>query len=150
MTFAAPVSALVIGILSIIAPPAAALVVGNPYHSIVVRNSFGLREHVVTEPPEERPDPVTPPPNIQLTGLTNLGGKERVLLEIIEPGKLIQRPILTEGEGIDAIEVLEIDVATGRVQLRVMGVETVLTLQTRQSAVAPTGTPLPRAAALKN
>jgi len=34
MTFAAPVSALVIGILSIIAPPAAALVVGNPYHSM--------------------------------------------------------------------------------------------------------------------
>jgi len=115
--------------------PAATLVKEHPYKTIVARNVFGLQPFV-KQPIQKQPEVILPPLEVLVTGLTDIGGKSQVLLEITEAGKPVRRPILCRGEVMDGIEVLQIEVTAGFVQLRVRGVETVLRLQKKQPAIA--------------
>jgi hypothetical protein len=99
----------------------------NPYSSIVGRNCFDLRQ-MISQPANQQPEG-RPIPQIRLTGVTNLGGRNKALLEITAPGKPTTRAILSEGERRDAIEVLRINVIAGNVQLLVAGIETVVALE---------------------
>src|SRR5689334_6109099 len=95
------------------------------YGVITNRNAFGL----VPIPPPKLPDtnpPPAPPVVVKLSGITTILTTPRVLLEYTEPGKQVQKPILTVGQRDGPIEVLEIDEKAGTVRIRNSGTETLL------------------------
>jgi hypothetical protein len=88
-----------------------AVLSGNPYSQIVVRNPFGLNP-----PPAVDPNAASanPPPKITPNGIMTILGQLQVLFKVTEPaapGKPAadQSYILTEGEAQDDIEVTKID-----------------------------------------
>ena len=126
----------------------------NPYVGIVDRNPFGLKP---PPPPivETNQEPVAPPPNVKLTGISNLFAK-RALLEITEqqaparpgqappPGGTVNRPILGEGEGMFGVEVVAIDLEKSIVRIRNGGTESELTFELpKSSGGAPMSAPPP-------
>jgi hypothetical protein len=123
----------------------------NPYGQIVDRNVFGLKP---PPPPQvEAPkEEVKPPPNVKLTGISNLAQK-RAFIEVSEqapkagqPPGTVNRPILSEGEAAFGVEVLAIDVEKNIVKIRNAGIESELTFEVVKSpggATAATGTPQP-------
>src|SRR5687768_12002553 len=128
----------------------------NPYGPIVDRNPFGLKP---PPPPvvETNQEPVAPPPNVKLTGISNLFAK-RALLEVTEqqasarPGQPpaaggnVNRPILGEGEAAFGVEVLAIDFERSLVKIRNGGTESDLTFEVpKPSGGAPAGVPTPPA-----
>src|SRR5438874_469686 len=86
---------------------------GNPYHGIVDRNVFGLKDP--PPPPPPNPDAGKPPtPPITLTGITTVLGNKRAFLTLQLPAKApepakIASLMLTEGQRDGEVEVLEID-----------------------------------------
>jgi hypothetical protein len=117
------------------------------YSEIVVRNPFRLKEPV---PPSEAvvqpPPPVSSPrATVELTGITGPGilPTPRALLEIIPaPGKPMVKPVLKEGESIESVEVISIDVEKSNVVIRNGGIITNLTFRIARAApVAQIGTP---------
>lgn len=107
------------------------------YNSIVERNPFGLK------PPPPPPDPaslVPPPPPVQLAtvelkGITSILSSKRALLEIIPgPGKPMIKPILAEGEKMDSVEVVIIDVDKSQVVIRNGTLVTNLTFSVAKSS----------------
>src|SRR5437899_3176390 len=68
---------------------------GGSYHAIVHRNAFRLNSL-----PLELTAPAPLPNLITLTGITTIGGKKKVFLEITRPGFAKQpfKPILEEGQ----------------------------------------------------
>jgi hypothetical protein len=93
----------------------------NPYDSIVTRNPFGLK------PPPPPPDPelLKPPPpplqlaDVTLTGLTSIFANKRALLEIIPaPGKPAIKATLAEGERMDSVELVSIDLDKNEVTIK--------------------------------
>lgn len=139
-TFIKPGLGFGLAVLMATASPTAALVKDNPYNSIVVRNAFGLQP-IIKQPIQKPAEAKPPAAGILLTGLTDIGGKEQVLLEVTEAGKPVRRLILSNGEVMDGIEVLRIEVAAGHVRLRVRGEETLLTLQKREPATSGAAVP---------
>jgi hypothetical protein len=135
----------------------------NPYGQIVDRNVFGLKP---PPPPQvETPkEEAKPPPNVKLTGISNLAQK-RVFIEVTEqapkpgqPAATVNRPILSEGEAAYGVEVLSIDVEKSIVRIRNAGVESDLTFEPLKSTtnsapvnyslgVQPHGASVPAAAA---
>src|SRR5688572_20883960 len=111
----------------------------NPYGPIVDRNPFGLKPPP-PPPVETNQEPATPPPNVKLTGISNLFAK-RALLEITEqqaparpgqpppPGGTVNRPILAEGEAMHGVEVVAIDLEKNTVKIRNAGTESELTFE---------------------
>jgi hypothetical protein len=99
----------------------------SPYRMIASRNMFHIGS-VIAQLGEVKP----PPPKLRrvlVTGLTDLGGKRRVCLEIGDPGKTIKRPVLSEGDTSETVEVLQVDVPLGQVKLRIGGLERVLSFE---------------------
>jgi len=124
--------------------PAVANVGKNPYESIVDRNPFGLK------PPPPPPEINTPPPppaplcTVELTGVTSILSSKRALLEITPgPGKPVVRAILSEGERLETVEVVSIDVTKNEVLIQNGPVTTNLTFKTIKgtatAAAAPPG-----------
>ena len=127
----------------------------NPYTGIVDRNPFGLKP---PPPPvvETNQEPATPPPNVKLTGISNLFAK-RALLEITEqqaparpgqappPGGTVNRPILSEGEEMFGVEVVAIDLERSIVRIRNGGTESDLTFEVPKpsSGGGPAAVPAP-------
>src|SRR5688500_11920241 len=76
----------------------------NPYQPIVERNAFGLKDPP-PPPSTDAKEETKPPPNVKLTGISNLFHK-RALLEVTEQGAAakpgqpasgtVYRPILAE------------------------------------------------------
>jgi hypothetical protein len=133
----------------------------NPYVGIVDRNPFGLRP---PPPPivETNQEPAVPPPNVKLTGISNLFSK-RALLEITElqaparpgqappPGGTVNRPILAEGEAMFGVEVVAIDLEKSIVRIRNGGTESDLTFEvpkTSGSGAPPPPAPVGRTASV--
>ena len=149
-TKAAIVSALA---LSATAPWASAEARPNPYGPIVERNAFGLKP---PPPPQvETPaEPAKPPPNVKLTGISNLF-RPRALLEITEqqpaakpgqaptPGGTVNRPILSESEAAFGVEVLAIDLERNIVRIRNAGTESELTFEVPKSGGGGPTPPVP-------
>jgi hypothetical protein len=111
----------------------------NPYESIVARNPFQLRE------PPPPPDPnelaKTPPPplaTVEVTGVLNMLSKKKAFLEIVPgPGKPSDKRTLEEGDRVDMVEVLFIDVENSEVRINNGGVITNIAL--KSPAKAPAG-----------
>lgn len=115
---------------------AAAAVKPNPYEKIPVRNVFQLLpipDKPIGEPP---PPPRRPPPKIFITGLVQLRGVSKALIEISEPGQPVQRSILAAGGAAGVLEVLNVDVAAERVRVRIDGEEDTLSIQKPKPAAA--------------
>ena len=117
----------------------------NPYDPIVARNPFGLRP---PPPPVEQappPAPVVPLATVELTGVMNIGHK-KALLEISPgPGKPVLKPVLAEGERLESIEVVSIDVEKNQVLIKNSGVLTNLSFKVataKTAAAAPPGAAL--------
>ena len=115
---------------------ARAVVKDNPYQSIIDRNAFNLNP----PPPPETNAPPAPPNKILLTGISSMGDKPKVFLEITEPGpgKTAQKPILTVGEKLYGVEVLSIDAEKGEVRVKNGPVETTLNFDKDGKTNAPT------------
>lgn len=125
----------------------------NPYGPIVDRNAFGLKPPPppVVETPQE---PAKPPPNVKLTGISNLF-RPRALLEITEqqaparpgqappPGGIVNRPILAEGETSSGVEVVAIDLERSIVKIRNGFVESELTFEAPKPTGAAPAAPAP-------
>jgi hypothetical protein len=111
------------------------------YGSIVDRNPFGLK------PPPPPPDPssqvpVAPPPplaTVELTGITSILSSKRACLEIIPgPGKQMLKPILAEGEKVESVEVVTIDMEKNQVVVRNGNIVTNLTFRVAKGPTTPT------------
>lgn len=123
----------------------------NPYQPIVERNAFGLKDPP-PPPSTDAKEETKPPPNVKLTGISNLFQK-RALLEITEQGTAkpgqpasgtVQRAILLETEGAFGVEVLSIDMEKSIVRIRNNGAESDLTFEAPKLSGGPApGTPAP-------
>lgn len=115
------------------------------YEMIVERNPFGLK------PPPPPPDtsevnkpPPTPPATVELTGITSILSSKRALFEIIPgPGKPMIKPILAEGERIESLEVVSINVDKNEVTVKNGGLVTNLTFKVAKSGPTPAAGAVP-------
>jgi hypothetical protein len=131
-------------LLSSVALAVFADVPSSPYDPIVSRNPFGLKPPPPPPPPDESAN--TPPPaplaDVTLTGITSILGNNRALFEIIPaPGKPAIKPILGEGERVENIEVVAINLDKNEVTIKNGTVLTNLTFKVAKSA--PTVPPPP-------
>src|ERR1051326_29112 len=101
----------------------------NPYHGIIDRNVFALKE-IPPPPPAPGPEANKPaPPPIQLTGITTLFGKPRAFLMLNlpqkgqEPAKVLSL-MLNEDERDGEVHVLKIDVTNRTVLVDNYGSQT--------------------------
>ena len=115
---------------------ASAAISTNPYQDIVVGNAFRLRP-ILLEPMVVPPPPPPPAIHVQVTGVTDAIGRKVALVEISRPGKTPLKPVMAEGDTVDTVELLHIDVRRTLVKMRIQGVETNLTL----AVVKPGGGP---------
>jgi hypothetical protein len=98
------------------------------FETIPLHNAFALRASI--PPPPVTPEvPELPQPKVVVTGITDLGGTSRVLLESTDPGRPVARAILSEGDTFGFVRVLWIDVPAGRVKVRIRDVESTLTFE---------------------
>jgi len=117
----------------------------NPYRSISARNAFQLAQMAPRLPAAYAPPPARPAPQIRLTGLTNVGGRKRALIEILTEGQGVRKLVVMEGEKLGEVEILGIDVQATRLTLRCADRETDLTFEPngpgvgKASAVLPLG-----------
>jgi hypothetical protein len=112
----------------------------NPYDAIVERNPFGLKPPPPPAPPEDPSSKLPPAPlaTVEVTGITSILSSKRALLEIVPgPGKPMLKPILSEGERVESIEVVSINVEKNEVTIRNGGVITNLTFKIAKSTPGP-------------
>ena len=117
---------------------------GNPYQRIVERNVFRLRPA-----PPARPEPdQRPRPKVHLTGITTILRGKRALLKVEFPAKPPERAkeesyILTEGQRVGRIQVLEINEKLAQVKVDNSGTITNLSFEKIGPTPAPVQTALP-------
>src|SRR4249920_1654844 len=102
----------------------------NPYQAIVERNPFGLKDPPPPDPDAGKPPPPPPAPlaTVELTGITSILGPPRALLEIIPgPGKPMIKPVLAEGERVESVEVVSINIQKNEVTVKIGSTVTNLT-----------------------
>lgn len=110
----------------------------TPYAGIGKRNLFRLRP-----PPSLRAPPAKVPlPSVHLTGITTILRGKRALLKVQFPAKPPERPkeeslILSEGERMGPIQVLEINERTSQVKLDNSGTVTNVTFEKIAPAPPP-------------
>ena len=114
------------------AATADALTDGNPYSTIIGRNTFALKP----PPPPAGPvvPPAAPPPNVSLQGISTILGRAQALLKVKiapkppDPAKE-QSLVMDVGQREGDVEVLAIDPATGTVSLSNQGSPLTLTIK---------------------
>src|SRR5436190_9527781 len=118
----------------------------NPYMTITNRNPFGIKEPP-PPPSNEAPPPIIPQAKVLLTGVLNLGGTPKALLEITEsePGKApaVSKRTLKEGERDGSVEVLSIDVPNSKVKIRNGTIETNIVFEVAKGPSTPPGPGMP-------
>jgi len=130
---------LVAVVLVITAVTSHALTEGNPYTTIVGRNTFALK------PPPPPPDPAAnkppaQPPNISLQGISTILGRPQVLLKLKLPPKPPEGPkelsvVMDVGQREGEVEIVEINAETGAVKINNGG--SVLSLNMKDNAEKP-------------
>jgi hypothetical protein len=116
----------------------------NPYEPIVERNPFGLKPPPPPPNPEDNVPKAPPAPlaTVDLTGIINILGPPQALLEIVPgPGKPMIKPVLREGERVESIEVVSINIQKNEVTIKNGTTVTNLTFKVAKST--PPGTPPP-------
>ncbi len=89
----------------------------SPYAGIVGRNVFGLSAPVVShDPPATKPIAL---PKITLTGITTILGRSVAFITVagVKPGEAAESFMLAEGQGVNDIEVKNIDERAGVVSI---------------------------------
>lgn len=117
----------------------------NPYEGIVERNPFGLKPPPPPPDPSTNapPPPATPPAQVEVTGFLSVLSSKKVLLEVIPaPGKPMLKPVLSEGERIESVEVLAINVEKNEVTIKNGNAVTNLTFKVAKST-GPAAPPPP-------
>ena len=123
---------------------ATAAVKPNPYETIPARNVFNLQPMPGSPPGKIQERKHRPLPKIFVTGLVELGGVSRALVEINEPGQPVQRSILAAGGAEGVLQVLDVDVAGERVRVRIDGDEETLSMERpKPRTAAPPLPPVP-------
>jgi hypothetical protein len=125
---------------------ATAAVKPNPYDKIPSHNVFKLQPIPDRTTGEIPLPPRRPPPKIFITGLVELGGVSKALVEINEPGQPVQRSILAAGGAAGVLEILNVDVPGEQVRVRIDGDEETLNIEKPKptTAVPPLRTaPMP-------
>lgn len=119
----------------------------NRFEAILETNPFRLRP--VPPPQPEAPPPAPPAAPlavVELTGVTSILGSHRALFEITPgPGKPTVRPILKEGERVDSVELVSIDITRGEVTIRNGTVLTNLPLKVAKASTPTSPGPVPGA-----
>ncbi len=118
----------------------------NPYEKIPGRNVFNLLPIPDKPTGEVPPPPRRTPAKIFITGLVELGGVSKALVEINEPGQPVQRSILAAGGAAGVLEILNVDVPGEQVRVRIQGDEETLSIEKPKptTAAAPLRTaPMP-------
>lgn len=120
----------------------------NPYEDIAKRNPFALKDP--PPPPDPSENVPKPPPaplaTVDLTGILNILGPPQALLEIVPgPGKPMLKPVLREGERVESVEVVSINIQKNEVTIKKGGILTNLTFKVAKSTPA---TPPPTAGGL--
>jgi hypothetical protein len=116
----------------------------NPYESIVERNPFALKPPPPPAPPEDPSSktPPVPPATVELTGITSILKSKKALLEIIPgPGKPTLKHIMSEGERIESVEVVSIDIEKNEVTIKNGTLMTNLTFKVAKSSDKPATPP---------
>jgi hypothetical protein len=101
----------------------------NPYAAIIRRNAFGLRP---VTPQTQAPLPPAPRIDVFLTGISTVGGRKKVLLEVADrrPGKKTEYlPPLVEKDVRGRVEVVSIDADKGAVVIKIDGDVRTLTFE---------------------
>ena len=119
----------------------------NPYEPIAERNPFGLKPP--PPPPNPEDNAPKPPPavlaTVELTGITSILGPPRALLEIVPgPGKPMIKPVLSEGERVESIEVVSINILKNEVTIKNGNTITNLTFKVASKSGGPATTPPPQ------
>lgn len=130
--------------LAALSLPATAEVTTNPYESIVERNPFALKPPPPPAPPEDPSTKTAPPPTatVELTGITSVLSSKCALFEIVPgPGKPMIKPILKEGERVESVEVVSINIEKNEVTIKNGSVVTNLTFKVAKSTDKPAGAP---------
>jgi hypothetical protein len=112
----------------------------NPYEPIVERNPFGLKPPPPPDPDAGKPPPPPPAPlaTVDLTGITSILSSKRALLEIVPgPGKPMIKPILAEGERVESVEVVSINVEKNEVTIKNGNTVTNLTFTVAKATTTP-------------
>jgi hypothetical protein len=120
----------------------------NPYESIATRNPFGLKDPPPPPPPPTNQPPPAPAPTVKLKGITSILGSKRAVIEVTQAGAKgspqsgPQSNIMLEGERVDEVTVVSIDVKNNLVLVKIGETETNLTFEkpdakTAQAAPAP-------------
>ena len=96
----------------------------NPYHTILLRNPFGLNPPVV----QPTNTPVEPPRTIKFNGITMIRGNKKAFFTILgkDPKEAPKYVSLSETERADFLEVTKIFRETGEVEIVNSGVKMVL------------------------
>ena len=96
------------------------------YEAIINRNAFHLNSLSIGPP--LIPDPVN---TIKLIGVSSVGGRRKVFLQITKPGrgKETLKPILEEGQSEAEVEVLKINAEQGWVRVKNGGKDMTLTFE---------------------
>jgi hypothetical protein len=116
----------------------------NPYHSIVVRNVFVLKD---PPPPPEPPSTKPPTPKFVLQGVTTFGGNRAIFKSGPVAGKPGEQPkeqsyMLREGERDGEVEVVRIDTKACIVEIKHAGVAMTLDF-TNNAAKVVAAAPMP-------
>ena len=142
-------AAITLGVTTLLAGTCASLWADakvNPYEPIVERNPFGLKPPPPPPNPEDnvpKPPPV-PLATVDLTGIINILGPPQALLEIVPgPGKPMIKPVLREGERLESIEVVSINIQKNEVIIKNGGTITNLTFKVAKSTPAAAAPPPP-------
>ena len=125
---------------------------GNQYDAIPARNVFDLRPAPVTEPVVATPTP--PPGTVKLTGITTIFGPPRALFLVRKTSAPTPAPaggppaadesvILTPGERVNGLLLLEVDEAGGTAKVSYHGEEMQLSLPAVAAATGDAGHPGP-------
>jgi len=124
------------------AAPTSPVWLGNPYTNIVERNLFGLKPPSPPKDPNEKPAP--PLPKIIVDGITSILGRRQVLMKIAQPPNQVASYVLSEGERVDEIEVIEVNEKAASVKFKNHGTEQVIGISTNTVAASmPPGLPQP-------
>jgi len=129
LTMHAKTNALWLGAMMLsasIVPQITAAAQDDTYGTIARRNAFHLGAPKVQTAAPPRLE--SPRPKVLLTGVTDIGGKKRALVEILEAGKPARKAVVAEGDTVNTVQVLHIDVLRAQVKVRIAEVESSLSL----------------------
>jgi hypothetical protein len=130
------VAGLSLAIVPLLATGSFAATAENPWAIITAHNVFRLQPVVLQQKPVEEA-PRKAAPKVVVTGITDICGRRLALVEILELGKPLSKPLLAEGDSFGSVQILQIDLGHDRVRVRIDGEDSDLLLKAGSGAEPP-------------